>query len=425
MTIRLAALTCTVMLSGCAGPRATPPPSSVESPYLLVFAGSEDRGASDFLAVLDIKPASADAGNVIASTPIGMSGSMPHHMEYSLPPPGELLFVNAHHHEKVLLIDVATARDPRVASMFDPPAPMRFPHDLYRTPGGTRLVGFLRSGPSPFPGETASPGNHGGIAEYTADGHLIRMTSSASPVARKPVRPYAFALLPDLDRLVVTSAAMMEATSADVIQIYRYSDFTLLETRELPAGALPNGRVLNGSQQSGFGPRVLPDGSVFLNAYGCALYRLSDIASSAPKLETVMTIETPEPTPGSSRGACGIPIVFGKYWIQPVGRIHAVVVLDIANPSAPREVSRLATPETFNPHWLSRDPQSNRLVLGAELGGEEGLYLLRFDDQSGRLSFDESVSGDSRPGYLSLKDQRWPHGGSGTAWAHAALFLPR
>lgn len=45
---------------------------------------------------------------------------------------------------------------------------------------------------------------------------------------------------------------------------------------------------------------------------------------------------------------------------------------------------RLRTPETFNPHWLARDQRSNRLVLGAELGGKEGFYLLRFDAK-GRL----------------------------------------
>jgi hypothetical protein len=164
---------------------------------------------------------------------------------------------------------------------------------------------------------------------------------------------------------------------------------------------------------------------VLLNAYGCAFYRLSDFGSASARLETVMTLETPGPKKGSSRGSCGIPIVYGHYWLQPVGRLHSVVVLDITNPSAPREVSRLATPDTFNPHWLARDPRSNRLVLGAELGGEEGFYLLRFDEGKGLLSFDPSVSGEGQVGYLSLKNQQWPHGNSGVAWAHAALFLPR
>ena len=110
---------------------------------------------------------------------------------------------------------------------------------------------------------------------------------------------------------------------------------------------------------------------------------------------------------------------------MPAGQLHSVIVLDITSPAAPREVSRLRTPETFNPHWLARDPRSNRLVLGAELGGEEGFYLLRFDAQAGALSFDPAFKGDGQLGYVSLTNQSWPHGASGPAWGHAALFLPQ
>ena len=63
-------------------------------------------------------------------------------------------------------------------------------------------------------------------------------------------------------------------------------------------------------------------------------------------------------------------------------------------------------------------------MLGAELGGEEGLYLLRFDAQRGRLSYDSAFTGDGKAGYLSLQNKSWPHGPTGPAWAHAALFLP-
>jgi len=70
---------------------------------------------------------------------------MPHHTEYATPPAGELLFMNAHHHEMSLLADVSDPRAPRVANTFDPPPPLRYPHDYSRTPKGTRLVGFLRS----------------------------------------------------------------------------------------------------------------------------------------------------------------------------------------------------------------------------------------------------------------------------------------
>ena len=417
---------CAAFVSCAAPPREAAIDSSPASPYLLIFAGDQDEASSDFLAVVDLRSDSADVGKAIATTPIGMKSSMPHHMEYALPPAGELLFVNAHHHEQTLLVDVSNARAVRVAKTFSPPAPLRYPHDYSRTPKGTRLVGFLRSeGPSPGPGETTSPGNYGGIAEYTADGVLLR-TARAGTHGSKPIRPYAFAFLPDLDRVVVTSAPMMESTSADVVQIYRYSDFTLLKTIDLLPGRLADGREIAGSQRAGFGPRVLPDGSVFLNAYGCAFYRLSDIGSDNPRLDTVFALDSPEVSgPEHIRGSCGIPIVFEHYWLMPAGQLHAVVVIDISNPAAPREVSRLPTPATFNPHWLARDPRSNRVVLGAELGGEEGFYVLRFDAQTGQLAFDSALNGEGHAGYLSLRNQAWPHGATGPAWGHAALFLPQ
>jgi hypothetical protein len=326
-----------------------------------------------------------------------------------------------------LLIDVSDPLAPKIAKTFGPPAPLRFPHDFTRTPTGTRLVGFLRSeGASPDPQEVVSPGNHGGIAEYTADGELLRLASAEAPGATTPIRPYAFALLPPIDRLVVTSAAMMERRNADVVQVFRYSDFALLETLQLPPGRLADGTEVPGSQRQGFGPRVLDDGSVFLNAYGCALYRLDNIAEK-PRLTNVFTLQTPNLPPDAPahhvRGACGIPVVFGHHWLMPVGQLHVVVVLDITDPGAPREVSRLATPDSFNPHWLHRDQSSNRLVLGAELGGESGYFVLRFDDRTGRLSFDPEFRADGQEGYLTLQRDTWPHGATGPAWGHAALFL--
>ncbi len=412
--------------TGCSAPvrDATTKPDD-ESPYLLISAGDKDERDSDFLAVVDLRSGSPQLGKVIATTPTGLKASLPHHMEYATPPAGEFLFLNAHHHESSMLVDLSNPRAPRIDRTFSPPPPFRFTHDYSRTPTGTRLVGFLRSeGKSVAPAETVTPGNFGGFAEYGADGVVMR-TASAGNWRSKPVRPYAFALLPEIDRLVVTSAPMMEMVSADVVQIYRYSDFTLLKTIELPAGRLSSGSVVAGSERAGFGPRVLPDRSVFFNSYGCTFYRLSEIGGDQPRLDTFFALDTPPPaTPDDIRGACGIPIVFGHYWINPVGKLHAVVVLDIADPAHPREVFRLRTPDTFNPHWLARDPLSSRLVLGAELGGEEGFYLLRFDEATGHLSFDPTFNGEGQVGYVSLATQAWPHGATGPAWGHAALFLP-
>ncbi len=230
------ALTLMESLACTAPARDTRAAPSAALPCLLISAGDADGRDSDFLAVIDLRADSPTLGKVVATTPTGMEASLPHHMEYALPPAGEWLFMNAHHHERSMLVDVSNPLAPRIASSFDAPVPLRYPHDYTRTPTGTRLVGFLRSeGSSADTAETESPGNAGGIAEYSAAGELLR-TASAGNWGGKPVRPYAFALLADIDRLVVTSAPMMESTWADVVQIYRYSDFTLLHTIDLPAG---------------------------------------------------------------------------------------------------------------------------------------------------------------------------------------------
>jgi hypothetical protein len=177
---------------------------------------------------------------------------------------------------------------------------------------------------------------------------------------------------------------MMEDHSADVVQVWRYSDLTLLHTIEVPPGKRANGSLLPGAARYPFGPRLMPDGSVLMNSFGCGFYRLSGITSAKPKLDNVYTIQTPEPSrPEATRGACSIPTVIGKYWVMPVGRAHTIVVLDVSDPATPREVSRLDTAPDFNPHWSAKDVRSGRIIVGAELGGEQGMYMLLFDERAG------------------------------------------
>ena len=422
-------------LTACSQKSADIPLKGEASPYLFVIAGDQDTEDADFMTMINVDPASDTRGDPISSVSICHKDSMPHHMEYIAPPVGEPIFMNAHHHEISLIVDVQSPSGLVIEKSFDPPASLRFPHDYKRTPKGTRLVGFLRSdGPSPDPSEDLLPGGHGGIAEYTIDGKLIRSVSAAVPGLKKAVRPYAFALLPEQDRFLVTSAPMHENSWADVVQIYRYSDFTLLHTLELPVGRLENGEVQEGSQRAGFGPRVLDDGSIFLNSYGCAFYHVTDIDTDTPNISMVHTLKTKAAkTDDYIRGACGIPVRVGNYWIQPVGAPHAVAVFDISNPSAPEEVFRLKTPRTFNPHWLGKDPKGNRLILGSELGSEQGFFMLRFDEETGALAFDKDFKGKQKgvllnrkhDGYVSFDRAVWPHGETGQAFGHAAMFLDK
>jgi hypothetical protein len=78
----------------------------------------------------------------------------------------------------------------------------------------------------------------------------------------------------DIDRVVTTSAPMMEDYSADVVQVWRYSDLKLLHTIEVPPGKRADGSPLPGAARYPFGPRRMADGSVLMNSFGCGFYRL-------------------------------------------------------------------------------------------------------------------------------------------------------
>ncbi|MBA3341921.1 MAG: hypothetical protein H0T48_08795 [Gemmatimonadaceae bacterium] len=397
------------------------------SRFLYVWAGDKDEKHTDFMAVVDVNPASPDYGDVVATVPVGMSGSLPHHLEYELPPAGRTLYANGHHHEAVFLFDLERDGRPRLAGKADAAPPFRYPHDFARLPNGNVLVGYLRSeGPSPAAGDTTNPGGHGGIAEFTPEGRHVRSASAAGGASAgggKPVRPYAFTLRADVDRVLVTSAAMMEPVNADVVQIFRLSDLSLLTTLPVPPARLPGGRTLSSGHKLPFGPRLMPDKSVLLNAYGCGFYRVTGIETEAPRIENVYTIDVPTSlVPDSTMAACGVPVVVGRFWVMSVGGLNTLIALDVSDPAHPVEVSRLKADSSFRPHWLAADPGSNRIIVGAENGGENRMLMARLDAKSGRLSWDESFrSADGRLGVSFVRDV-WPHGPTGEAFGHAALF---
>ena len=410
---------CVLLLSvlACGRPAAGPAPSR----FLYVWAGDKDEQDSDFLAVVDIEPASPTYGQVVTTEPVAMKGTLPHHLEYQLPDSTQLLFANGHHHEQIFLFNTVDAAHPRLVRQLPPFAPYRFPHDMVRLPNGHVLIGFLRSdGPSPLAGDSTSPGGHGGIAEVDSSGALVRSASAADSTVTVPIRPYSFASLPAIDRLLVTSAPMMEDTSADVIQMWRFSDLTLLGTTQVPAAALADGTPLPKGHRMPFEPRVMPDGSILFNAYGCGLYRVTALEEAHPVIANVYSFKVPP----EDLGSCGIPLVVGNYWLMAVGASHTVIALDVRDPAHPVEASRLVADTVFRPHWLAKDPRSDRFIVGAENGGENRMLMARVDSTTGRLSWDQSLKAPDGQLGITFQREQWPHGRTGEAFGHAALFRP-
>ncbi len=158
-----------------------PRPVGTAARYLYIWMGDVDGADPDFLAVVDADPTSDGYGDIISTEPVGMRESLPHHTEYELPPVGTYLFANAHLTEEVLLIDFQDPIRPQAVRTLDAVPPYRYPHDMVRMPSGNVLVGYLRSdGPSPLSADTTRPGGHGGIAEFTPDGELVRAVSAAA-----------------------------------------------------------------------------------------------------------------------------------------------------------------------------------------------------------------------------------------------------
>jgi hypothetical protein len=387
---------------------ATPTAAAPSRPFIYVFAGDADHGAgeSDFLAVIDADAASATYGRVLSTVPIGAGGTMPHHTEMQMPEGGRSLFANSFMTGRTYLFDFADPLQPRIAGTLDSVPGFRMPHSYTRLADGNVLATMQF-------GDGKAKGDAGGLALFTPEGRFIRSASSVDPAfPGAGIRTYSLDVSATSDRVITTSTPMDTAsTTADVVQLWRLSDLKLLRTIPFPRTSPDS------TSRYPFEVRFFPDGrSAILNTYNCGFYYLSGLDGDAPTLEPVLALEHPKHI------ACGVPLLIGKWWIMPVGATHEFIVYDVSDPRAPRRASTLTTDSTFSPHWMSREVGSDRIVLSAE-GAHPGVRVVRFDSTAGRLTWDERFRDrPDGPAGVSFDRAEWPHGKSGLAQPHGAVF---
>jgi hypothetical protein len=393
------------------------------SRYLFVWAGDAARVSTDFLAVIDAQPSSPAYGRIVSSAPVELTGTMPHHTEYEFPK-GNRLIANGWAAGRTFIFDLSDPLRPRVARKFQDRDGYSFAHSFVRLPNGHVLATFQSHGEGYAPG--------GGLVELDENGSVIRSASALDPAVDKDlIWPYSLAVAPQLDRVVSSSTLMGWPEWAKLpehswplkkindydtaqVQIWRLSDLRLLNTVTLPADSAKH-------NEDPAEPRLLPDGSVYVNTFRCGLYRMKDVDGARPSAELVYTF----PGGDNMHTMCAVPVVVGHYWIQTVAALPGLIALDIRNPEKPVEVSRLTLdPQFAMPHWLAADRKSDRLVIT----GDQGSWVLvaRFDTGKGALSLDQSFRepGADKPG-ISFDRQQWPHGKAGRAIVHGALFGPQ
>jgi len=374
-----------------------------ESRYLFVWAGDSNKQESDFLAVIDVDRRSSSYAQVIATLPVGATATMPHHTEYQMPA-SDQLWANGFAAGRTFRFDLHDPTRPRLAGSFDEAGGFRHPHSFARLPNGHLLGTFQhRSGD-----DRAA----GGLVELDTAGRAVRAVSAAASPEDPTVRPYSIAVVPGLDRVVTTATDMHLEVRSRAVQIWRLSDLTLLHTLLLPPGPRGDENWLTAE------PRVLADGrTVMVNTFTCGLYLLRDLDGDAPSAEPVRS------SPYTEGKFCAVPVVAGHFWLQPSGAEHAVVSLDVTDPSHPREVGRLELGPDQVPHWLALEPSGTRVVITGYRDLLTWVLLADLDPATGTMTVDTTFrdAGAARPGVFFGRAV-WPHGTTGAAIPHGAVF---
>lgn len=401
LTVLMLALSC-----GAEGTMTLAQPPASTGHYLLVWAGDRDKKGNDFLAVIDSDASSASYGRLLTTLATDQQTVRVHHTEYTMPASG-MLFANDHDAGRTFIFDVRNPLQPKIAASFSDMAGYMHPHSYVRMPNGHVLATFQHQ----HGGDPAAGGSKtGGLVEIDDGGKVVRSASNADPAFPSALlMPYGLVVLPAVDRVVSTNSSMHDSDvfSGVTYQVWRLSDLKLLKTADFDVG--PDHYAHISPEE----PRLGPDGSVFVQTLGCGLERITDIDSANPKSKLVHVF------PGNW---CGVPTIVGHYLVQSVPAVHGFVVLDISNPAAPVEVSRLKLSDRYFPHWTAWDPQTQRLAVTASATPDDRTYLLKFDQSRGVLAVDDAFRDiDGLPGF-SFSERDWPHGWRGVGMPHGAVF---
>ena len=366
--------------------------------YLYAWTWAIDTTRGSALAVFDLARTAGDTARLLALVPAGTPSRGAHHIEHEIGP-DSLLFASAFGPGKTFIYDLRQPAQPRIKASLGDAGPLSHPHSYVRLPNGNRLSTFQWKTGRVLPG---------GLVEIDTAGNVVRWSVAAAPSADSlQIVPYSLAVLPALDRVVATSTHMIEDIGVHVL-VWRLSDLSLLHTIQVPLAAGSHEHAGHDSTHHRLPgePRVLADGkTVMFGTFTCGLYHLTGLDSADPRIEFSMAF------PGAN---CAVPVVIGKFWIQTVPAINALIALDVTDPAKPVEASRLTFPSHVHPHWLGADPTGRRLVTSSADDDDPVIRFANFDLATGILS----ARGDT----ISLRGLIWPDGFRGDVVPHGLVF---
>lgn len=347
----------------------------------------------DFLAVFDVNSTSPDFGKLIAMLPVGTKARMAHHTNYDMPADGRL-FASDYMSGEGYVFDLKEPAKPKLVAGFAAAGPYTHSHSFDRLPNGNTLATYQ------FKGEPDVAA--GALVELSPSGRVVR-ASDATDTATEPfIRPYSVLAVPLLDRVVTTSDSMLPTDKAShVIQIWRLSDLKLIKSVVLPNPPRFAAAVAKNASEA----RLLGDGrTVLVVTSGCGLYRVENLESQTPTAQFIYDF---------GYRSCGVPVVAGHYWIQTGMSGHSLVSVDVGDLSRVKEAGRLTLADDQLPHWISKEPGGNRLVITGFGSLSTHALFATIDLKTGTLALDS---------HRIDFDRMWPDGWNGPAMPHGSLF---
>jgi hypothetical protein len=101
-----------------------------------------------------------------------------------------------------------------------------------------------------------------------------------------------------------------------------------------------------------------------------------------------------------------------------------LISIDVSDPSHPLVLDKLTLEGPWWPHWISMEPEGNRIVVTSGAGNTQyRVLVVHLDPETGQLELDSSFRdpGSEQPG-VSFDRSFWPHGEAGPARPHGAVF---
>ncbi len=346
----------------------------------------------DFLAVFDVGPDATPFGKLLSMLPVGNGAKMAHHTNYAMPANG-VLFANDWLANRTYGFNLQDPLHPRLVRQFGSVGRYMYPHSFVYLSNGNTLATFQYTG-----GFNRGPG---GLVEFDSHGNAVKSRSAADPRIDRNIRPYSLAVVAKLDRVVTSSADMMGAQRSHVVQVWRLSDLKLLDTIVLPKAP----QWYNDDASDSSEPRLLGDGeTVVVPTFNCGLFLMHNLVGTKPTLQHVYDF--------GYRG-CEVPVVAGNYLVEAMQSGHAVVSLDMHDPTHPHEAGRILLKPDEYPHWLAIEPHGDRIVITGPGTLQTHALFATIDRLTGRLTLEPESIDFTRA---------WPDGWNGSAIPHGSVF---